>query len=384
MNIKSPIKSATLAVVLLTWQVSASADLVFSANPGPAYPPACISVPLQDLDLSGDKVAQFYSGRIWLEVAHKVDRDDPFANLGEVQLDMYRLGCAEANRSVIIAEFRLPPDWVDPRKSQLVMPVLAGVTGFDPFPLEFKREANTWGQPATQFLLTRNEFGDYTNGWDEPRRFSWRYVLDVSPAAVYWDRDDAPKYYNGQFGLEFYRSNGEVFHTMLVPATKAVLSPARKIPLGGRLSGNWVENGSPDQGLLLSFSTTPPDGSNDTPELSDLLVFLSWFTFDAEGKPLWLTGTAQFGKGRNSVSIPIEWVRDGSFLGSAPAQRNTVGIAQLRAVNCNLLKLEYQLDDLGLGSGVMRLERLLALEIADYPCRDYEGLQSSIYPPESY
>jgi hypothetical protein len=289
---------------------------------------------------------------------------------------MYRVGCAETNRSVIIAEFTLPPQWVDPRKAQVMLPWLGGNTGFDPVPFEFKAEANSGGGIPGQFHFLEKAFGDYTGGWDDPRRFSWRYVLDTHSRF-----GGVATYYNDAFTLVFYRSYGENFLAIPIPSTQDLLDPSTTMPLGGRLSGNWVEEGSADQGLLISFSTPLlPPGATTRPENSDLLVFLSWFTFDAQGEMLWLTGAARFAQGANLADIRIEQVTQGAFLDNTPAQRAIVGSARLRAFNCNKLELEYELGELGLGSGVMQLQRLLALEIADYPCRDYEGLQASIFP----
>lgn len=372
------------AIVLLVLTSPAVASVPYTGNPSPAYPPGCVTTPIQRMDLQGENVAHFYSGRIWLNVVINLYHAGPMGNLGEVQLDMYRVGCAEPNRSVIVAEFRLPPQWSDSRSSQLMLPVVAGVTGFDPYPLEFKPEANSWGHPASQYLLIQDSFGDYTGGWDDARRFTWRFVLDVSPGANGMDRDDAPKFYNRQFGLGFYRPDGQPFHSILVPATEAVLKPATSMPLSGRLSGHWIEEGSADQGLLLSFNALLAAGEAAENESSELLVFLSWYTFDQGGDMLWLTGAGRFAQGSSAADIEIELVDGGTFLGAAPAQRDTVGRARLRALNCGRLELEYELDDLGLGSDVMHLERPIALEIADYPCRDYEGLQSSVYPAETH
>lgn len=382
MNVKSRV---FLALLLSCWSLACAADAYYTGNPVSPYPPGCITSSLRDLDLTGENVAQFFSDRIWLETAHQIGSTDPFANLGEVQLDMYRVGCAEINRSVIIAEFTLPPEWVDPRNAQIMLPWLGGSTGMDPVPFEFKSEMNSGGGIPGQPHFLGRAFGDYTGGWDDPRRFSWRYVLDLSSLAAWGDRDGNAEYYNGVFGLEFYRSNGRPFLAMLVPSTEDLLEPLASMPLGGRLSGNWVEKGSADQGLLISFSTPlMAPGATTRPEESDLLVFLSWFTFDAHGELLWLTGAARFAQGSSVVDILIERVTQGAFLDSTPAQRATVGSARLSAFHCNRLELEYELGELGLGSGVMQLQRLLALEIADYPCRDYEGLQASIYPPEPY
>jgi len=373
-----------VALLLSAYGQLVLADAIYTSNPGSPYPPSCITGPLRALDLQAENVVKFYSDRIWLEVVHKIESNDPFANLGEARLDMYRLACAEVNRSVIVAEFALPRQGVEIRKAQLLLPWLAGSTGFDPFPLEFKPEANGWGQSQGQFHHSQRAFGDYTGGWDDARRFTWRYVLDVHPQGGLGQRGYASHYYNGFFGLEFFRSDGEPFLAFGVPATEELLNPTGSLPLSGRLSGNWVEQGAVDQGFLISFSNpVPPAGQGGgKPENSQLLVFLSWYTFDLDGEMLWLTGTAKFSQGARHVSIPIELVTGGAFLGGAEARREVVGQGHLQAVSCNQLEFEYHLDALGLGDDAVQLQRLYALEIADYPCRDHGSLEASIYPAE--
>jgi len=380
-----PNKTRHIVTLFLLFQASSvAAEAYRTGNPGSAYPPACISGPLNQLDLTGDNAAMFFSDRIWLEVTHKIESSDPEANLGEVQLDMYRLACSEPDRSVIIAEFTLPPEWVDPRKSALLLPWVGGNGPFDLWPLVWHAEANAWGNYAQQTYYTSLAIGDYTGGWDDARRFGWRFVLDIPPPGGFGGRASAPHYYNSNFSILLFRGDGEYFFGINVPATSTLFSDPAPLALGGRLSGNWVEEGSADQGLLISFSAgPPPPGGTAEPERSPLVAFLSWFTFDGDGDLLWLTGAASFAQGSSEMLVPLEAVEQGQFIGDVTAERTAVGTARLRAIHCNWIEVEYDLSPLGLGQDVMRLERLYALELADYPCRDYEGLQTSIYPPES-
>jgi hypothetical protein len=373
--------------LLLCSGTAFAAQPYYTENPGSLYPPSCVSGPLRELDLTGENAVRFFSDRIWLETAQRIESSDPFANLGKVQLDMYRVGCSEADRSLVIAEFSLPPEWVDPRKSQLLLPWMGGSTGFDPVPFEFKPEANSWGQSPGQFHYTQRALGDYTGGWDNARRFTWRYILDSPSQDVAWGRDGgATWYYNGQFGLMFFRSHGDNFLSVLVPSTENLLEPAEGLPLSGRLSGNWVEDGTGDQGLLLSFSTAPPPRGLAEPwSQSKMVLFLSWFTFDTDGEMLWITGAAQFTQGAREVTVTIERVETGTFLSENQGTGIfNAGTATLRAINCNLIEIEYDLDALGLGRDTMQLQRLQAMEIADYACRDYPALRASIYPSEPY
>jgi hypothetical protein len=341
-----------------------------------------VTLPLRQLELYGENLARFWSGSMWLDVVHKVQTTDASENRGLVNVNMYRVGCAEPNRSVILVEFTLPPEWVDPRNAQILLPSAGGSTAWDHVPFELKAEPNGWGQSTQQPAITIQAFGEYTGGWDDPRRFTWRYVLDVDPVGQYWPWELPPEYYNGRFSLVLWGRDPSVGIGVEVPATREVLEPNASLPLNGRLTGTWVEEGAADQGFLLSFSNpAPPAGSEAAePENSELLVFLSWFTFDSQGDMLWLTGSARFPQGATEVTVPIVQVTHGQFLGSQAAERSTVGNVRLRAKQCNALEVEYDLADLDLGDGAMRLQRLDALEIAGYPCRDYVARLTSLAP----
>lgn len=350
------------------------------------YPPGCLTLPLRQVDLYGDNVAWFWGGSMWLEVMHKVRSRDDYRNMGLVDVDMYRVGCAEPNRSVIMAEFSLPRTWVDPRNAQLVLPLAGGNTAMHYVPIEFKAEPNDWGQGIEQHALTKHAIGDFTGGWDDPRYFIWRFVLGVGPTGKFWPSEFLTEYYNGRFLLELFRNEPFGSIEIEVPATQELLEPNPSLPLNGRLTGTWVEQGAADQGFLLSFSNpVPPSGSAvESPEQAELLAFLSWYTYDPEGRQLWLVGNARFPQGATEVSLPLVQVVEGQFLGASLAAgsgvdaRVVVGEVLLKARNCNTLDLDYDLTELGLGDGNLRLQRLFALETAGYPCRDYTARLSSL------
>jgi hypothetical protein len=104
-----------------------------------------------------------------------------------------------------------------------------------------------------------------------------------------------------------------------------------------------------------------------------LVIFFSQYTFDAESRPLWLVGNAEFEPGTSEVTIPIVKVTNGEFRGSKRAEREIVGSVTLTANSCNDLSFEYDYSSLGLGTGTRRLQRLYSLETAGYDCRDYEA-----------
>lgn len=379
MKVKIP-----LGILLACFYQAAPGDPYFNGTPYTPYPPGCVTLPLRQIDLYGDNMVQVYSGRVWLQRVHKVYSADPIKNLGQVDLSLYRMSCAEPNRSVILIEFKLPPESGMPQEFRL--PTVGGDgTAMHIVPFELKAEPNTWGQSIEQNALTGRSFGDYTNGWDDAHRFTWRYVLDIVPGGATWDPGFLTEYYNGAIPLMFYSEDGSVMFEIDVPATRDVLEPNQVLPLNGRLSGAWIEENAVDQGFILSFSNpVPPTGSKITePEFSDLSVFLSWYTFDPQGYMLWLTGAGHFPQGATEVSIPIELVNHGQFLGNQAAYRAAVGSVQLKARQCNSLEVTYDLASLGLGMGDMRLQRPFALELAGYPCRDYKARLDNLTTDES-
>lgn len=371
-----------LCLLLTCSSVAAMADPYFGGNAYSPYPPGCVTLLHRQADLYGDNIARFWSGSLWLEVANKVEGAEESKNLGEVDVALYRVGCAEPNRSVIMVEFALPAEWVDPRNARLVLPTLVGSTAMDPVVFELKPEPNGWAVSSGQQSLTKQAIGEYTGGWSNPREYTWRYVLDIGRDGQYWDQHFLVEYYNGSFGLQVF-SNGGWTDVVGVPATLDLLDPNPDLPLHGRLGGTWVEEGAADQGLLISFSNPVPQSGADAPEPEsyDLSVFLSWFTFGPRGEALWVAGNAKFRPGASEVVIPIVQVTQGDFLGSKAGERTNAGSVRLRAKQCNELEADYDLSSLGLGAARMHLQRLNALETAGYPCRDYEARLASLASP---
>jgi hypothetical protein len=182
-------------------------------------------------------------------------------------------------------------------------------------------------------------------------------------------------------------SNGSIRNdfSIPVPATRDLLNRNPVLPLKGRLTGIWTEPGVPDQGFLLSFSDiVPPAGTaRESTWEPELHAFLSWYTFDTEGRQLWFAGDARFQPGASEVVMPLVEVVHGEFLAEPSHEsldadaRRSAGQVRLRASSCNELELGYELTDATLGAGTVPLRRLFALETAGYPCRDYAARLAS-------
>jgi hypothetical protein len=361
-----------LACLLLAVGLQCIPESALAQYRGTPYPPGCFTLPqLQDA-LYGSQSVHVWSGTITVDTVAR-NFVEPKRKTSQVSLDLYRVGCAEPGRSIIVAEFRLPQVWVDPVQTQLILPDFVGETGFDPLPFHLRSEPNG----ARLDVAMKTTWGDYTDGWWDARGYVWRYVLDTD-----WEFEESR--YNSDFlTLQVVNHDQEVVAIIDMPATDDVLQPGTSLALNGRLSGTWVESGARDQGLVLTFSNLVPAGGIEVehPEEADLSVFLSWFTFDPQGQGLWLTANTSFAQGETSIDLPIVRVGDGQFLGSKRANRSIAGHGTLHALNCNELVFDYALDDIGLGSGQLQLQRLFALEIDGYPCRDRGSREASLALP---
>jgi len=261
------------------------------------------------------------------------------------------------------------------------LPDFIGVLDYNYVTFQLKPEPNTPGQTVDQQGISSRTFGDQSNGriTEQTGLGSWLYVLDVNSYTIDLWGPWIVDFYNDEFTLRKISGNSRGI-VASIPSTEAVLSPNPVLPLNGRLSGIWIEPDTSDQGFLLSISTpVPPTVSGGRPENADLLAFLAWYTFDASGGMLWLTAQGTAPQGSDWVDLDIVQVEGGSFMESRQAQRAIVGSGRLRALNCNLLELDYDLNSLGLGSDTVSLTRLFDLETAGYNCRDYAARLDDLY-----
>ncbi|HLF30924.1 MAG TPA: hypothetical protein VI566_07840 [Xanthomonadales bacterium] len=357
-----------LMALLLSFNAQAYSN--FISNPYALFPPGCVTVPDRQLQLFGDDIVKVAEARISLPNA----RGD---NLLPADLAVYRVACADPNRSVIWLEFVSPDYNYYLYETPSVGLIIDG--GWRNFRLS--REPDTWGvgngdqNPGTVF---GGEMGGM--GWET----SWIFLLDSdTPLASQgsgWGYDVTAAQYNDSLALHL-RWQGTEGVVIDIPSTASVFAAKSLIPLSGRLSGNWVVDGAPDQGFVIAVSELVGDSiplrnfvdGQDELEKLPLLFFLSWYTFDANGGMLWLTGASQFQMGDTEVTVPIVLVTNGEFLGDKTADREVVGSVTITGNNCNDLKFEYVLTDIGLGSGTKRLQRLFSLETAGYTCRDLEA-----------
>ena len=344
-------------VLLAVYSLSAHAFENFIDNEWSPYPAGCVTIPDMQLAIYGDNAKQFFGQELTLPNAQDLLEDLPVNVFG------LRVACADANRSVIWVVFKIP-DTVLPAGTFYITPEAHAIINGKDIPLRLAGEPNNGGS-GTEPDGSGQIFGgpvEFGGGLDK----EWIFVLDnVSAFASNFDPDNviSASQYNDSFQLDLVGINQT--YSIQVPSTASTLDANAGIPLSGRLSGNWVVQGVPDQGFVIAIS--------ELTDSLDPLMFLSWYTYDNDGKLLWLTGAAQFEIGDTRITIPIELVTNGQFLGSKTADREVVGSVIITSNDCNDLSFHYELNDINLGSGDEKLQRVFSLETAGYVCRDLEA-----------
>jgi hypothetical protein len=363
-------KLSLLAALFCSFNLQAYSN--FIENPYTPYPPGCATLPERQTALYGDNVVKVFDDQVNLSSA-----TDPRADL-PANLAIYRVACAEENRSLILFEFAIPDD-LDPASTYYLVPDVVLqflVDGYDfGGSMHLRPETNSWG--GGDVAGSGEVFGGNTPGTTDGHDRRWIYVLDNVPKGGAKEFPDLISAwgYNSDVNLWVRTDHHRASTYLQIDSTDSLLRANPGIPLSGRLSGNWVVEGAADQGFVISISEVVPVSvpePNDLPR-SPLLMFLSWYTYDADGDKLWLTGSSQFAMGETEVTIPIEKVTHGQFMGSKTADRQVVGSVTITGNNCNDLSFQYDLSNIGLGSGTEHLERRYSLETAGYVCRDLEA-----------
>jgi hypothetical protein len=116
---------------------------------------------------------------------------------------------------------------------------------------------NSWG--GANLAGSRESFGGNTPGATDGHDRRWVFVLDNAPPQP---NDYSPMnatQYNAFLGLGIENQAQPI----LIDPTGVSLTANLRIPLSGRLSGNWVIDGAADQGFVISISELVPDAVSE-------------------------------------------------------------------------------------------------------------------------
>ncbi len=349
----------------------------FIENPYTPYPASCISAPEWWFFANEPDWVKFHQGTISLKSA-----TPPYVSRTAV-VKAYRAVCAEENRSLVWLQFTTPTDHEN--IFYQAPEVRARLADGRSVLMSLSQAPGSWNLSAAPSASAaifgfNNCIGN--NGYCS--RVGWAFVLDnANPLlpGISTQTILSSGQYNDGFQLELKGQDFAPVHVINVPPTNLFSHLAPRVPLSGRLSGSWVIEGAADQGLALSIAeivSAEPAWLYEAPYAAALKATLTWYTFDSQGDMLWISGSADFSYGATEISMPLELASQGEFQGSQTAERRIIGSVKITGNNCNDLSFEYDLTELGLGSGSEHLKRLFALETAGYTCRDLDARMKSL------
>lgn len=267
------------------------------------------------------------------------------ANVG---LLVFRRGCIESNRSVLFVTIE---NFTSNR--QIAIPRVFIEVGGTRYPMRLVVEPNTFNTNSSGSIVELGTFAFIVDGAAEN-------AINASTSIL------TPTQYDGAITLIIQDANQpSTEYNLPLPAWDAALVPIR-YPLNGRLSGVWVSQGANKQGFVISFNELVTES-----EISQF-AFFSWYTYAADGTPLWLSSSQGYNLNASSVELPLVLRTGGEFLGGGEPTETPAGSATLTAESCGELTLEYDLEQLGLGTGSETLVRSFNLETAGYACNDLE------------
>lgn len=136
------------------------------------------------------------------------------------------------------------------------------------------------------------------------------------------------------------------------------------LKLSGRLTSAYYDPNRAGEGVYLEIWRIPGSGRN--------VLSWAWFTYDANGKPIWLAGNEDFIDGARQVTSPAIYRATGGFAGSAPSSDSVYwGDVTFEFPQCGRLELSYvsrpgQAAGIPTGSGAISMVSLG--DVAGFGC----------------
>lgn len=289
-------------------------------NPARLYPPSCLSYPLPE-EPSGPVVGG--------SVVMRGVNGQPLP----VDVAFWRVPCS-SSKSAFLVTMAAPGDFIIPS-------------------FFINQDGKQWNVRLTQEPNTRFSYTFFQAG-----NFIVTYPAEIG--LLQYDQQGAPDL-NREFSISaIYGSGQQVIQPTRISAYQSGAYPnvPQLIPLNGRMTGAYFQPGRGGEGILLEVAEA---GSTS-------LVVVSWYTFDAEGFPFWLVGSAVYTPGATSVTVQLAGKARGGFGGQFdPAQLQDLpwGTITLRFPSCNTLNFDFSsthsTQGLPVGSGSRSWSRLTSV-----------------------
>lgn len=124
-----------------------------------------------------------------------------------------------------------------------------------------------------------------------------------------------------------------------IPAYDPGLYPAASAPMAvsGYNAGSYYDPAHGGEGIVADV------GDAGTPQTRLRFLSLAWFTYDQNGKALWIYGVATFTPGATTVQLPMAYFSNGGFAGAfgASAASSAWGSVTVSFPDCTSMHLSY-------------------------------------------
>jgi len=247
----------SLAGLMLFFSQTAVGIENFITHATTLYPPACVSTaPLGEVSTPSSTRIQFLNQLVDLTAYPNTN------NKADVEVLVYRRGCKDPERGVMFISTSL----VAGGEAFFLPRIFAKVEGTR-YPLRLANEPNSFEQEQGGTIKGSGFREFIMDGVAESKIASTENIISIAQ-------------YNGSFTLIIQDGfDPSIEYELPVTAYTGFQKPVN-FPLTGRLSGNWVVEGVPDQGFLISVNEFIDENGVQN------FTFLSWYTYNSDGSLL--------------------------------------------------------------------------------------------------
>lgn len=313
----------------------------FAATSGPvriptaAYPPSCLAAPLTDAP-TGPVFAHSTT-------LASIDRDtNEYHGTERVDFTFWRVAC-EGGKSALLLRIARASDANPQYAAQFPFQYgLSATQGTTVGTVRLAQEPNTLTsslQPGALILSSATVVVE-----NAPRDDAYKLILVpmALPPGV------AVRTFDFNQPLDVTLPNAAAFGVNPQPAPIIVSIPAYDssqypaargpMPISGYNVGNYFDPVHSGEGMVIEVADT---ASPAVPRPRALAV--AWYTYDANGKPFWIYGVAQFVPGDAVVTVPLGYLVDGGFAGAFGASATSLswGSVAISFPDCTSLHFTY-------------------------------------------
>jgi hypothetical protein len=303
--------------------------------PTPSYPPSCLSAPLTDAP----------TGPVYTQSATlaSIDRDtNEYHGTERVDYTFWRVPCDGGKSALLVLISRAQGADVT-RAAQYPFDYGMGATqGAVTGRFRLALEPNTLTAtllPGGVILSSVTMVAENAPGDDAYKLIIVPMALPPGTRATSFD-------FNQAIDVGIFDAASSTLNPLPppifvhIPAYDPAQYPSASGPMAvsGYQAGNYFDPAHSGEGMVFDVSDT---NSPAVPRPRTLAV--SWYTYDANAKPFWIFGTAQFVPGETTITVPMLYLANGGFAGAFGASATSIswGSVTISFPDCATLHFSY-------------------------------------------